>query len=274
MTTPKTNLRPIATTLSRRRNNERVLIALPVFNERDYVADVLHAVWRYARDILVVNDGSTDGTQDVLDTHTDLRVITHPANAGYGQSLIDAFDYADRHGFEWTITIDCDHQHEPAYLPRFCREIQTDRADIISGSRYLQPLDLGTVPPPAERVAINRAITGLLNRHLNLHLTDAFCGFKAYRTRAARKLALAETGYGLPLQLWVQARRAGLQIEELPVPLIYHDRERHFAGVLEDPQKRMQYYVAIIEKELGYHVGGEIEALLCTAGQRHCLVGP
>jgi glycosyltransferase involved in cell wall biosynthesis len=246
---------------------ERVLVALPVFNEIRSVADVLRAVRSYASDILVVDDGSTDGTGDVLARHAGVRLLRHPVNLGYGRSLIDAFSHAREHEFPWVITMDCDGQHEPARLPHFRRRLAQDDADIISGSRYLQPHARGTVPPPVERMAINQAVTRLLKRHLGLHLTDAFCGFKAYRTAALAPLQLTDPGYGLPLQVWVQAARTGLRIVEIPVPLIYHDPRKGFAGILEDPRARLEYYVATLERELGYHVHDEthewFDSLLC-----------
>ena len=235
-------------------NTSAVLIAMPVFNEFKYVNDVLRAVRRYSDSILVVDDGSTDGTSNVLKKNTYIEVISHKANAGYGQSLIDAFSFALRNNFDWVVTIDCDHQHEPSYIPRFHFEIQKDDADIISGSRYLRRMNLGTASVPADRVAINREITDILNQNLALRLTDAFCGFKAYRTRAIFELKLTEKGYGLPLQLWIQASHAGLRVREIPVPLIYHDPKRNFCGIFEDPQKRLDYYIRIIERELGYNV--------------------
>lgn len=236
------------------RDTAAILIVIPVFNEFKYVDDVLRVVHKYSDNILVVNDGSTDGTSNILKKHTYIEIISHKVNAGYGQSLIDAFNFAYKNNFNWVITIDCDHQHEPSYIPRYYSEIEKDNADIISGSRYLCRINLGSAPPPAERIAINRKITDILNRNLALRLTDAFCGFKAYRTRAVSGLKLSERGYGLPLQLWIRASRAGLRIREIPVPLIYHDPRRNFCGILEDPQKRLGYYLRIIEREFGNNV--------------------
>jgi len=76
------------------------LVAIPVFNESEYVDDVLHTVWRYSANILVVDDGSTDSTPDILKKHTYLQIISHKTNMGYGQSLIDAFDFAFNHDFD------------------------------------------------------------------------------------------------------------------------------------------------------------------------------
>jgi dolichol-phosphate mannosyltransferase len=223
---------------------------MPVFNELRYVDNVLNAVRGYSNSVLVVDDGSTDGTSELLKKHTDVEILSHRTNIGYGQCLIEAFDFASRNQFDWIITIDCDHQHEPSYIPSFYAAIEEDDADIISGSRYLRRTDWGSVSPPAERVAINKKITRILNQNLGVELTDAFCGFKAYRTNAICRIELTEKGYRLPLQLWIRAIRAELRIREIPVPLIYHDPKRNFCGALEDPQERLKYYLEIIEKEL------------------------
>ena len=249
------------------RNTAAVLIVIPIFNEFKYVDDVLRVVHKYSdNNILVVNDGSTDGTSNILKKHTYIEVISHKVNAGYGQSLIDAFNFAYKNNFNWVITIDCDHQHEPSYIPRFYFEIKKDNADIISGSRYLRRINLGSVSPPADRVAINRKITNILNQNLGIRLTDAFCGFKAYRTRAVSRLKLTERGYGLPLQLWIQASQAGLKVREIPVPLIYHDPKRNFAGILEEPQRRLAYYMEIIERELGDSIGQDATGYFHSQG--------
>jgi dolichol-phosphate mannosyltransferase len=248
-----------------------VLIAVPVFNESKYVDAVLRAVHRYSDNILVVNDGSTDGTTEILEKHTYIQVVSHEVNAGYGQSLINAFNFACENGFDWIITIDCDYQHEPSYIPHFYFEIEKDDVDIISGSRYLRRMKWASTTAPADRIAINRKITDVLNRNLTLGLTDAFCGFKAYRTKAIFRLKLTERGYGLPLQLWIRASQAELRIREIPVPLIYHDPKRNFCGIFEDPQKRLGYYIRIIERELGYNVDRQSAISLHSEGTRQGL---
>jgi dolichol-phosphate mannosyltransferase len=85
---------------------------------------------------------------------------------------------------------------------------------------------------------------------LGLSLTDAFCGFKAYRVPALAKLTITEPGYGMPLELWVQAAHLGLRIVELPVPLIYLEEERSFGGSLDDGRKRLEYYHRVLDRAL------------------------
>jgi dolichol-phosphate mannosyltransferase len=227
----------------------RLLIAIPVFNERKYVEPVLACVRKFHSDILVVDDGSTDGTVDLLMADRDIQLLRHNKNLGYGASLIDAFAYADWNNYDWVITMDCDEQHEPTRIPEFIREIQTDRWDLISGSRYLQPSQDDDLPP-GDRRTINATITSMLNESLHLNLTDAFCGFKAHRVSAMRKLKLTEAGYAFPLQLWPQAVRAGFRITEIPVRLIYKDRSRSFGGVLDDASRRLQHYLDVFNREI------------------------
>src|SRR5258707_14143914 len=149
----------------------RVLIAIPVYNERKYVESVLERVKTFHPEILVIDDGSTDGTQDILAGRKDIQLITHKPNQGYGQSLIDAFKHADARGYDWVITMDCDEQHEPERIPDFIREIGGDRWDIISGSRYLQPRTNDDLPP-GDRRMVNGSITTRINELVHWHLTD------------------------------------------------------------------------------------------------------
>jgi dolichol-phosphate mannosyltransferase len=225
----------------------RILTALPVYNEASHVCPVLDEVARYADDILVVDDGSTDGTSERLAARRDIVCLRHETNRGYGAALKSAFDYAIQHRYDVLVTIDCDGQHEPqriAQLVAACRD-----ADIVSGSRYLWN-DERTRQAPAERRQINLQITRELNERLGLTLTDAFCGFKAYRVAALARLRISEPGYGMPLELWVQAAHRELRIVEIPVPLIYLEEERSFGGSLDDGRRRHEYYHRVLDRAI------------------------
>jgi glycosyltransferase involved in cell wall biosynthesis len=205
-------------------------------------------VLRYSPDVLVVDDGSTDGTADLLAARHDIRRVRHERNQGYGAGLRSAFAYALEHDYDVLVTIDCDGQHQPRRIPDFVAAAAD--AQIVSGSRYLQSFD-GQSVPPADRRRINMQITDLVNRRLRLHLTDAFCGFKAYRRDALTHFHITETGYAMPLEVWAQAVRANLKIVELAVPLIYLDEARSFGGSLDDANTRLAYYHVVLDRVLG-----------------------
>lgn len=227
----------------------RWIAALPVFNERDTVGAVLDEVKHFAGSILVVDDGSTDGTSELLAGRHDVTTVRHDQNQGYGAALKTAFRYAIEEGYEAIVTLDCDGQHQPKRIPRFIAA--TKNADIVSGSRYLKQYPGDDAPPP-QRLFINRTITRQLNHRLNLSLTDAFCGFKAYRTRCLRELEpkLTDLGYAMPLQFWVEVAVMNLRVLEIPVPLIYLDLNRTFGGTLDHAETRLQHYNNVFEEAL------------------------
>ncbi len=222
----------------------RWLTAIPVYNEAKSVRDVLAQVREYAPEILVVDDGSTDDTAKLLDVEPGLHRIRHPRNRGYGAALNSAFDFARKGGYDVLVTMDCDGQHQPDRIPVLLEQIGD--ADIVSGSRYLRDFRTDT-PAPDDRRYINATITRELNERFDLGITDAFCGFKAYTRNALCKLSASESGWGMPLQVWVQAAKFGLSIREIGVPRVYLDPSRAFGGVLNDPAERLAYYRGVIE---------------------------
>ncbi|MDH3718422.1 MAG: glycosyltransferase family 2 protein, partial [Planctomycetota bacterium] len=116
--------------------------------------------------------------------------------------------------------------------------------------------------PPEERRAINMQITAKLNRMFDMQLTDAFCGFKAYRVESLPQLLAKEDGYGMPLELWVRAVHAGLRIVELAIPLVYLDEKRSFGGALDEGGQRMAYYQQVIKRSL-VELGRWTDELAC-----------
>lgn len=228
----------------------RELVVIPVYNEEKYIGEILKELSRwYSNDVLCIDDGSCDSSPKILGKLScpKLVILRHEKNKGYGATLIEGFNYAIQKGYDKVVTMDCDWQHEPHFVPTFFKAL-TD-IDIVSGSRYLESHSSDS-PAPVDRKAINGTITQIINAHTKFNVTDGFCGFKALKVEAIKKLALDEPGYAFPLQFWIQAAHFGLTVKELAVPRIYIDASRTFGGHLDNPDVRLAHYKCVIEKEL------------------------
>jgi dolichol-phosphate mannosyltransferase len=221
---------------------------MPVYNEARTVSAVLDSVAEhFSGEVIVVDDGSTDETPVLLARRGDVAIVRLDRNCGYGCALRIGFDVARELGIERVVTMDCDGQHEPAHIPAFLEALNA--ADIVSGSRYLPDSgELGEAP--LDRREINARVTHRINADTGWSLTDAFCGFKAYRIRALSGLDLSESGYAMPLELWARAWQSGLKVTELPVERIYCDRDRSFGADLDDPEHRFAYYMDVWNRAL------------------------
>ncbi len=221
------------------------VVAIPVYNEENYIDSVLECALKFAEDVVVINDGSTDGSARKARAHG-VRVVDHPANMGYGRALRSAFEYAAENDFEIVITADADKQHPPRYIPVFLYHMGD--YDIVSGSRYLSSQwdDTPTLP---ERAQVNMTVTEIVNSVTGYRLTDSFCGYKAYRVSSLAKLDLKEDGYAMPLELWIQAAKHSLTVKEIPVSLIYLDPDRSFGKDLDDHSVRLAHYKEVILRE-------------------------
>jgi glycosyltransferase involved in cell wall biosynthesis len=118
--------------------DNRFLIVIPAFNEEENIGRVLEGLIETGvpADILVVNDGSRDRTEEVAKKYP-VTVLSHPCNLGYGAALQTGYKYASKMGYPYIIQFDSDGQHDPADLPAIMRELQEGGADIVMGSRFL-----------------------------------------------------------------------------------------------------------------------------------------
>jgi glycosyltransferase involved in cell wall biosynthesis len=222
-------------------------VIIPVYNEAATLEKVLCKLSSFPdADVVVVDDGSSDATPSLLQKVSVKANIRHPQNQGYGKSLMDGFEFAKSSGYRHCVSMDADEQHEPGFIPCFVEKL--DKFDIVSGSRYLNPL-LASDKPPAERLEVNNLVTEKIRRLTGYALTDSFCGFKGYRVEGLRKLELSETNYGFPIQFWLQAAHAGLTITECAVPLIYKDYSRNFNNRFAGRDERLSHYLQVMEKE-------------------------
>lgn len=227
------------------------LLIMPVFNEESKIQGVINQVLKsYNGNLLVVNDGSTDRTNEILEKYFigKIKIIQHRENLGYGAALITGFNYAIKNDYKIVITMDADGQHDPSYITNFLNEINKGY-DIVSGTRYHPKSSVRTFVPNNSK-KINYEIVKFLNEKLGVSLTDAFCGFKVYRTNSLSKLKLTITDYAFPLQVWVQAVMKDFRIKEISVPLISTNPRRNYDEILGSVEDTIQYFKRVIINEI------------------------
>jgi len=189
---------------------------MPVFNESQSLSHTLEATRAAApfADILVVDDGSLDGSSEVASRH-DAKVVSHSVNMGIGAAVQTGFIYALRHGYQVAVQIDADGQHDPAYVRPLVEALSENAVDIMIGSRYLNHAH--EWKNSLYRTSGIRFFSWITTRCTAQKITDCTCGLRAVGIRALR-LFSKEYPVDFPdAEALILAGRRGLKIAELPV---------------------------------------------------------
>lgn len=202
-----------------------VMVGIPAYNEAGSIAEVVAAARRYADTVVVVDDGSDDGTGERA-LEAGGTVVAHRVNRGYGATLETIFQYARDAGVDRLVTLDGDGQHDPADIPSLLEALRSNSADIAVGSRFVSGSD--THLPAYRRVglAVVNTLTnaGTRVRYSTSTAVDTQSGFRAYRRDAIETVArhgdLGE-GMGASLDLLFHAAREGFEVTDVPTTVDY-----------------------------------------------------
>lgn len=185
------------------------------------------AVLLHGYRLIVVDDGSPDGTGDIADSIARdvdrMSVLHRTTKEGLGPAYAAGFDRALADGAEVVVEMDADFSHNPTDLPRLVRGIE-EGADLVIGSRYVEGGD--TPDWPLSRRLISRGGNLWVRLMLGMPIRDATAGFRAYRAAALRQLPYREaraSGYGFQVEMAWRAYQAGHDIREIPI--VFRDRE-------------------------------------------------
>lgn len=206
----------------------KVLAASPCFNEQNFIGDVVTRARKYVDKVIVIDDGSTDDTAEVAHA-AGAEVIRHEARKGAGAATRTGFQAAKRSSADILVTLDGDGQHNPDDIPRLLAPILNNEADLVIGSRFLQPTQQtlrtqGTPQTPIPRYrkfGIN-VITWLYNLGSEVKVSDSQSCFRAHSRRLIDAINITEDGFGFSVQVLIQARRKGFAIKEVPISCLYH----------------------------------------------------
>ena len=206
---------------------EDVTVIIPTYNEVDNLEAISSAARRHGYRVLIVDDGSPDGTGDLANAlasaDVGFDVLHRPEKAGLGTAYAAGFTVAIDFGARVLCEMDADFSHDPSDLPSLVAAIESG-ADVVIGSRYVR--GGGTEGWPWYRQAISRAGNEYAAILLDLDVRDTTAGFRAYTAEAIKELDPAScdaSGYAFQVEMTWRAKEAGLTIAE--VPIRFRDRE-------------------------------------------------
>src|SRR5215208_5069671 len=197
----------------------RILVCIPAHNESKTIGDTVRKAKKYAHEVLVYDDGSTDNTYDIAKTAGADDVIRSPVNNGYGVAIRTLFQAARERKADVMVTMDSDGQHNPDQIPDIVKPIIEQGFDMVIGSRFLSLRDTQRVP--RYRTVGIKAITKLAQSASYNNITDSQNGFRAYSRNALLKLNLFENGMPVSSEILLKAKQKGLTIKEVPITVSY-----------------------------------------------------
>jgi glycosyltransferase involved in cell wall biosynthesis len=193
----------------------RLLAIIPAFQAVSYIRGVIDSAKDRVSDILVVDDGSTDGTGEIAKSAGAI-VIRHDSNRGKGAALKTGFAYAIEHDYEAVVTLDADGQHDPKYIPDFLSVQASTGASIVIGSRIHDKADM-----PWQRRCSNFLTSRALSLLLRTKIEDSQSGYRLIRTEILKNLPLISDHYQLETEIIIKAVKAGYKIAFVPIKVIY-----------------------------------------------------
>lgn len=203
----------------------RIFVVIPLFNEEKHIAGVLKGVLKYGLPVVVVDDGSTDMSKPKIDEFRKTNpsvgrkvvFLEHQINLGKGAAMKTGANYAYSHKADAVIFVDADGQHEPKELAKFIGILETQKYDVVFGSRNY---GYGV---PLVRYLGNKLASVVIASLFNIYVSDVICGFRALTKKAYKKMRWESDGYGVETEMVVMVGKNKLKFCEVPVEAIYHD---------------------------------------------------
>jgi glycosyltransferase involved in cell wall biosynthesis len=197
-----------------------VLVCIPAYNESKTIGMVVQKAKKYARYVIVYDDGSTDDTYEIAKSSGADQIIRNAANKGYGVAIRALFQVAREKNADIMVTLDSDGQHDPDQIPDLIKPICEEGFDIAIGSRFLRNQDKAGIP--TYRSLGIRAITRLAHYASYYDITDAQSGFRAYNNKAITSINLFEEGMAVSTEILARAQEKRLLIKEVPITVRYN----------------------------------------------------
>jgi glycosyltransferase involved in cell wall biosynthesis len=186
-------------------------IIIPAYNAAEFIADVAREALQTGFPLVVVDDGSRDGTGACL-KGLPVNLVNHRENRGKGMALRSGFSWALEHGFAGAVTLDGDGQHDPSAIPLLAQVAAENGSDILIASRAEQFRQMAGL-----RSTWNRFGSWCMETRTGFAIDDSQSGFRYYSAQLLRGVELRSAGYELEMEILLKAWRGGFRIDSIPV---------------------------------------------------------
>jgi glycosyltransferase involved in cell wall biosynthesis len=199
----------------------RAAAVIPAFNEAGGIARVVEGIRPHVAHVVVVDDGSTDGTTERAQA-AGAEVVRHDTNAGKGCAIRTGIARVLSRDFTHVLLLDGDMQHLPGEAAQLLAAAAETGADVVLGERRFFRAQM-----PASRYHANRIGSLVLSWFMGVPLRDTQCGFRVFRLAALEPIRLTATGYEIETEMLVKVRRRGGRLATVPVTAVYgHQRSK------------------------------------------------
>ncbi len=196
----------------------KVCVVIPVYNEVEYLDELIQKITPQVSKIICVDDGSTDGSHQLLDAKSEVELITNSQNYGKGFSLKVGLLKAIDSNCDSIITLDADLQHVPELIPEFV--IALKKYDVVVGNRLHSLKGM-----PLQRIVSNKLTSWLLSKKVGIKIKDSQCGYRAFRIDIVKEILPIETGFEAETEMLIKLASNNLTIGFVDIPTIYNDNE-------------------------------------------------
>ncbi|MDQ6528538.1 DUF2062 domain-containing protein [Flavobacterium sp. LHD-85] len=199
-------------------------VIVPTYNNQKTLKKVLDSILDFTTNVIIINDGSTDSTSEILKSYSELTQIHHPKNLGKGRALRNGFRKALELNFEYAITIDSDGQHFAADIPIFLEAIQEEPSALLIGSRNMTQENV-----PKKSSFGNKFSNFWFKFETGIKLDDTQSGFRLYPLRLLPKRFYTNK-FEFEIEVIVRAAWKGIVVKNIPIQVLYDPAERvsHF----------------------------------------------
>lgn len=206
----------------------RVIALIPAYNEAARVGDVVATTSRYVDEVVVIDDGSVDGTAAVA-VKAGAKVLRHEQNRGKGGAIATALDYFGHSDADLAVLLDADGQHDPAEIAKFVETADRDKADIVVGNRMGDTREM-----PIVRRLTNEFTSWVTSKLARQRIPDSQCGYRLLRRSVLKDLRLSTARFETETEMLIEAGRAGHKIISIPIRTIYETGQASHIHPLRD----------------------------------------